>query len=131
MLQMRAALVLFKGTGSIDVALEKAGWHVTSLDILPKFNATFTENILTWDYKQFKPGHFEFIWASPVCTEFSILLNRRPRNLEVGDVLVLKALEIINYFKPTHWCLENPQTGLLKTREYMQGLPFIDACCCR
>ena len=41
---MRAALVLFKGTGSIDVALEQAGWHVTSLDILPKFNATFTEN---------------------------------------------------------------------------------------
>ena len=88
---MRTALVLFKGTGSIDVALEEAGWHVTSLDILPKFNATFTENILTWDYKQFKPGHFEFIWASPVCTEFSILLNMRPRNLEVGDVLVLKA----------------------------------------
>ena len=77
------ALVLFKGTGSIDRALEEHGFEVTSLDILPKFGATFTEDILTWNYRQFEPGYFDFIWASPVCTEFSVALTTRPRDLEL------------------------------------------------
>ena len=124
------ALVLFKGTGSIDKALEAAGVNVISLDILPKFNATFTEDIMTWDYKQFEPGHFDFVWASPVCTEFSRALTTRPRRLEEGDRLAQKALEIIEYLKPRWWAVENPQSGLLKTRPYMEGLPFQDVCYC-
>jgi hypothetical protein len=124
------ALVLFKGTGSIDAALEKQGWSVTSLDILPKFQPTFAEDIMTWNYRQFEPGHFAFIWASPVCTEFSRALTTRPRVIELGDRLAKKALEIVDYFKPKWWALENPQTGLLKTRPYMQGLPYQDVCYC-
>jgi site-specific DNA-cytosine methylase len=97
------ALVLFKGTGSIDKALEAQGFEVTSLDILPKFGATFTEHVMTWDYRQFEPGHFDFVWASPVCTEFSVALTTRPRDLEKGDELAEKALEIIEYLLPQHW----------------------------
>ena len=124
------ALVLFKGTGSIDRALEAAGWEVTSLDILPKFKATFTEDIMTWNFEQFPPGHFDFVWASPVCTEFSCALTTRPRDLEAGDRLAKKALEIIAYLKPQWWALENPQTGHLKSRPYMADLPFQDVCYC-
>ena len=34
------ALVLFKGTGSIDKELTDAGWETDSLDILKKFEPT-------------------------------------------------------------------------------------------
>ena len=40
-----------------------------------------------------------------------------------------KALEIIVYFGCC-WAFENPETGLLKTREIVQGLPFCDTTYC-
>ena len=49
----------------------------------------------------------------------------RPRQLEEGDALVLRALEIMAHFDPLMWVIENPATGLLKTcvlRKY--GTPY-------
>ena len=43
---------------------------------------------------------------------------------------MLRTLELIDYFKPRFWALENPQSGLLKTRPYMEGLPFQDVTYC-
>ena len=72
---MKKALVLFKGTGSIDRELSAAGWEVDSLDILKKFEPTFCCDITNWDYSALPQGYYDFIWASPVCTEFSIALK--------------------------------------------------------
>ena len=47
----------------------------------------------------------------------------RPRRLEEGDALVLRALEIMAHFDPLMWVIENPATGLLKTRPFMERLP--------
>ena len=46
---MKLALVLFKGTGSVDRSLEKMGFHVDSLDMDPKSGATWTSDIMKWD----------------------------------------------------------------------------------
>ena len=83
-------LELFSGTGSIGRAFEALGWEVISLDINP--GATITSNILDWDYKNSDPGTFDFIWASPPCTEYSIARSRarRPRDLEGADTIVSK-----------------------------------------
>ena len=43
-----------------------------------------------------------------------------------ADLLVKKSLEIINYFNPKWWFMENPQTGKLKTREVVKGLNYYD-----
>jgi len=43
----------------------------------------------------------------------------------------MKALEIILYFQPRQWFLENPRTGFLKERWYMQNIPFIDVDYCQ
>ena len=52
------------------------------------------------------------------------------RNLELADSIVMKCLEIIRYFKPRLWCVENPFTGMLKHRSFMSGLPAhrVDYC---
>lgn len=125
-------LELFSGTGSVGHAFELLGWRVTSLDILP--GATITSDILDWDYAAHAPeGFYDFIWASPPCTHYSIARTKAltPRDFELADSIVNKTLEIIEYFNPTMWLIENPQTGYLKTRPMMQGLPWWDLTYCK
>ena len=107
---MPRLLELFCGTKSVGRAFEAAGWEVVSLDIVSKFEPTTT----------FPPHHFDMVWASPVCTEYSCVLMTRLRRLLEGDALVLSALEIIAHFDPLMWIVENPATGLLKTRPFME-----------
>ena len=95
LLNMPRLLELFCGTKSIGRAFEAAGWEVVSLDILC--------DIRSWDYTLFPPGHFDMVWASPVCTEYSRALTMRPRRLEEGDALVLRAFEIMAHFDPLMW----------------------------
>ena len=128
------ALVLFKGTGSVDRSLENLGFHVDSLDINKKCGATWTSDILAWeDWRAIPPGTYDFIWASPPCTEYSRARTtaKTPRNLELADSIVEKTLEIIRFLAPKAWLMENPQTGLLKTRPVVEGLPYRDVCYCR
>ena len=126
-------LELFAGTGSIGKAFRKQGWEVVSLDLNPKAGATITADVLEWDYTVFEPGHFDFVWASPPCQQYSVARTtaKTPRNLELADSIVARALEITDYFVPTAWLMENPATGLLKTREVVAGLPWRDVCYCR
>ena len=127
------ALVLFKGTGSIDRSLEAVGFQVDSLDIDPKCNATWTSDILEWDaWRHMMPGRYDFVWASPPCVQYSIARTtaKTPRNLALADRIVERTLEIIKELAPLGWLVENPQTGLLKTRWVVEGLPFRDVCYC-
>ena len=80
-------------------------------------------DIRSWGYTTF-PGHFDMVWASPVCTEYSRALTTRPRRLLEGDALAPSALEIIAHFDPLMWVIENPATGLLKTRPFV-GAPAL------
>jgi len=117
-------LELFKGTGSIGDAFEKRGFEVVSVDIDKKSQATHTADVNVWDYKQYPPGFFDCIWASPPCTEYSVAKTTGKRDLVSADALVAKTLEIIDFFKPVCWLFENPGTSLLKNREVVAGIPF-------
>ena len=126
-------LELFSGTGSIGNTFAEQGWEVVSLDTDVKTDATIHEDILTWDYTIYPPGHFDVVWASPCCTQYSCARRnaRTPRNLTLADSLVLRSREIIDYYNPRVWFIENPQTGMLKDRPFMVGLPYtdLDYCC--
>ena len=126
-------LELFSGSGSIGKAFRSKGWDVVSLDMDPKTDADIHEDILTWDYKSFPVGEFDAIWASPCCTQYSCARTSAatPRNLDLADSLVKRSLEIIAYFEPKTWFLENPATGMLKDRPFMAGIPYVDLdyCC--
>ena len=130
---VKRCLELFKGTGSVGRVMERKGYEVISVDIDTKTNPTHLTDILDFDYKQYPSNHFDVVWASPLCTEYSIIKANfgLPRNLDFADSLVLRTLEIIHYFNPTAWFIENPQTGLLKNRPFMVDLPFIDCDYCQ
>ena len=99
------------------------------MDLDPKFRPTLCCDVMQLDERSL--GSFDMVWASPVCTEYSRALRRRPRDLAAGDRLVLRTLKIIGNLRPRFWAMENPQTGLLKTRAFMQGLPYSDVCYCK
>ena len=61
-------LELFSGTGSVGAVAQDLGYSVVSLDLK---NADINCDILNWDYKKYEVKHFDFIWASPPCTEYS------------------------------------------------------------
>ena len=137
-------LELFSGTGSVGKVCKELGYDVLSLDL--ELPADINIDIMDWDYKQYKPGDFNIVWASPPCTFYSNLQNcwiGRPKKdgtiltkelieekRKESDLLVQRTLDIINYFKPDLWFMENPQTGQLKKRDIIKDLPFYDVDYC-
>jgi hypothetical protein len=130
---MARTLDLFCGTKSFSKVAEKYGFETYTLDILEKFNPTFCIDIMNWDYKQYPVGYFHIIWASPNCKDYSRLnyLRKVEKDLTESNNLVKRVLEIIDYFKPKYWYLENPQTGKLKIQEFMIDLPYNDIDYCK
>ena len=144
---MVRVLELFSGTGSIQKVCVERGWDVLSLD--RDLKADIKEDIMTWDYKKdYKPGDFDIITASPVCLWWSKLRNTWiGRKIKAhGDKIITKELllediekygkpmvdkvrEIIDYFKPKYWWIENPQTG--KMKEYITDLDYYDVDYCK
>jgi len=127
-------LELFCGTKSVSKAVGNRFTEVVSLDIVPTFNPTIVADILTWDYTVYPPGYFHTVWASPPCQDFSCLNYSRPeksKDTTFAESLVKRAIEIITYFNPERFFIENPQTGTLKDKECMIGLPYVDMDYCR
>ena len=121
-------LELFSGTGSVGKVARSRGFDVVSLDLK---NADINCDILQWNYKEYPSGYFQFVWASPPCTEYSIAKQTGVRKIDEANKIVLKTIEIIEYFNPTIWFIENPQTGLLKNQEFMNEKPYKDVDYCK
>ena len=123
-------LELFSGTGSVGKAFIELGWEVFSVDLDPKCNPNLVADVknLTPEQIPFIP---DFIWASPPCTHYSIARSKAttPRDLEGSDQLVERTLALIDYYSAP-FMLENPFTGLLKSRWVVQGIPMrvLDYC---
>ena len=121
-------LEMFSGTGSVGLVAKAMGFNVISLDLK---NADINTDILKWDYKQFDRNHFDFIWSSPPCTEYSVAKTTGIGNIEYANSIVLKTVEIIKYFNPKYCVIKNPQTGLLKNQEFMDEFGFKDVDYCK
>ncbi len=127
-------LEIFAGTQSFSKAVLRASTdnEAITLDLISKFAPTHVADILTWDYTEYAPGYFDVVWASPPCTEYSKAKTRGERDLDGADSLVRRAFEIIDYFNPRVWILENVGTGLLVRRmDLIRTLPppiMVDYC---
>lgn len=145
-------LELFSGTGSVGKVFKKAGHQVISLDLK---DADINCNILEWDYKQYEPGSFDYIHASPPCDTFSwmrkinygkplrahnpnwkedksVLFNYdlfMQDQENIGVPILNKTLEIIEYLKPKYYTIENPYLGDMK--KYLTHLKHNDITYCK
>jgi hypothetical protein len=119
-------LELFCGTKSVGKVANEKNWETISLDFNPKFEATHTVDILEWDYTIYPRHHFDVIWASPDCTTWSLatggkyrrkdnilgLGNQHQDKATMSNNMINKVIEILKYFEPSAWYIENPR-GLL------------------
>jgi len=154
---MVKVLELFSGTHSIGKVCKTLGYEVVSVDRdlggkcpfegLYESDIHIKVDIMSWDYKTFSVGEFDIITASPVCLWWSRLRNswigRKLKGSDTpvtreslqkdidtyGKPMVDKVFEIIDYFKPKYWWIENPQTG--KMKDYITEVPFFDVDYCK
>ncbi|KAK3276308.1 hypothetical protein CYMTET_15607 [Cymbomonas tetramitiformis] len=105
-------LVLFSGTGSVEREFAKCfpSASVVTLDNDPRWQPDHLASMEDWDPTQYPPGFFDVIWASPPCTQYSqARTTGGPPDLEGADKSVKCTLDAIEYLKPKHWFLENPE----------------------
>jgi hypothetical protein len=124
-------LELFSGTGSVGRSFRARGWDVFSVDIDAAAKPTLVANVLDLQLDT-QPPRVDCIWASPPCTHYSRARTKAktPRDLDGSDALVQKVLDIIDHYGAPDWFMENPESGLLKGREVVAGLPMrvVDYC---
>ena len=124
-------LDLFSGQGSWRNTFLQMGCEVISVDWNLKFEANIHCDILKWEYwLDFEPGDFDIICASVPCEHYIIARTTAPRNIPYANRLTKKTLEIIRYFSPARWFIENPRFGLLRDQPFMKNLSFIDVYYC-
>jgi len=157
-------LELFSGTHSIGKVAKEIGIEVISVDrdldgdcpFKSGYKSDFhiKDDIMTWDYKIYEPGDFDIITASPVCLFWSALrrtwIGRKCKSIHPTEVItkehiqseidlhgkpmVDKVFEIIEYFQPKFWWIENPQTGTMKnyiTEKYPEYDTYYDVSYCK
>lgn len=121
-------LDLFAGTGSSTKAFEDRGHEVIRVELDEQFEADYRD-VLTIDMT--KLGSFDFIWASPPCTTFSVasigsywqVINGipEPKNDKAreGLALIQRTIKIIKTIQPSlGFLIENPR-GMLRKMPIM------------
>jgi hypothetical protein len=132
-------LDLFAGTHSVGNVARELGCEVVSLDLA---NADICCDVLDWEYRKYPVGHFDVIWASPPCDCFSSLkrcnigrfgITAESIDADISNVglpILRRAQEIIAYFRPHQWYIENPKTGCMKNF-IDAAIPYFDVDYCK
>ena len=122
-------LELCCGTKSISRAFEARGWWTVTVDTDPACEADIQQDVRTiqpgeYPFHNWVPGAFDAIWASPPCQHYSIARSKAktPRDLETADAIVLACLRLVAQLQPAVWFCENPGTGMLHKRPFMEAL---------
>lgn len=132
-------LELFAGQGVLSAASRAAGMKSVTVDIDPKRKADITIDILNLR-RSILPGRVDVIWASPPCTQFSLLqahkhwestpigyrmYEQTPTTPEAVQALrILRATaRLICQLQPTFYFIENPR-AVLRHRPEMVFVPY-------
>tara|TARA_R110001599_G_scaffold340685_1_gene561230 strand:- start:1439 stop:2065 length:627 start_codon:yes stop_codon:yes gene_type:complete len=143
-------LELFSGTGSISKICDELDWECVSVDINDNYDTpTIMTDVMTWNYKEdFPTGYFDLITASPPCHTFSqlrrswigkklkyfgdVIVTKEMLDkdmIDTGVPILLKAREIIDFYKPKSFWIENPKSS--KMKDFITDLPYGDTAYCQ
>ncbi len=116
---------LYDHSGNASRPYKEAGWQVVKVDIKNGID------ILTWDYKNLVYGDVDkigIIIMQP-CTCYALCGNRHKQTrltngeFEQSQILVEASRQIIEYFNPFFWQLENPKTDIHKKNPWIGQRP--------
>lgn len=130
---MLQSIELFSGSALLSQLLAEKGFATFTVDYESKFHPDLCIDIVNL-LPQYLPGTVHFFWASPDCRYFSRAASQKNwqketmsyRNYKYTPVslaaaksieLVKITVDLILYFKPFCWFLENP----------VGRLPYIDS----
>jgi len=133
-------LELFAGTGSVGNVAKELGYEVVSLDIDGR--SVITCDIMEWDYTTYPVGYFDIVWASPECKIYSHLQytqigrkwkdkNELEEARDENSIYIQRTIEIIDYFKPTFYFIENPLHSKIwdyVNNDYKDNFIIVDYC---
>lgn len=117
-------LSLFDYTGNWSKPYSDNGYKVIQVDIQTGID------ILSWDYKSIAKDDVYGILAAVPCTDCAVSGARwfkekdKDGRTEQSQKLVAKTKEIIDYFKPKFWVIENPVSRIHKLNTWMGNPKF-------
>lgn len=112
-------LSLFDLTGNWSEPFKDNGYEVIQIDIQKGID------ILTWDYKQIDKSLVHGILAAVPCTDYAVSGARwfaakdKDGRTAMSQKLVAKTKEIIEYFDPAFWVIENPVSRIHNLNPWM------------
>lgn len=132
-------LELYSGNGRVAPIMSGVlGCPYETIDINPDHDPTIVKDLLEWsaeDSAALRAKHLgrrAVIFASPPCEQYSqARTTGGSRDLEKADAMVRKVKDIAEELDALFVFVENPETGLLKTRDVIQFLPYsygVDYC---
>lgn len=120
---MNLLISLYDHTGNQSRPYRENGWEVIQIDIQSG------QDILTWEYKNIDRGRKVVIIAAQPCDNYAVCgarhFAKKDANgeTEKSQLLVVKTKEIIDWFNPFAWVLENPKTRLHKMNQWIGQRP--------
>lgn len=115
---------LFDLTGNWSKPYKDNGFEVIQVDL------QLGIDILTWNYKQIPKEKVYGILSACPCTDFALSgathFKRKDNDgtTEKSIKLVKKTMEIIKYFKPKFWVIENPMSRIHKLNPELGEIKF-------
>lgn len=113
-MEEKIIISLFDLTGNWSKPWREGNYKVIQIDIQKG------QDILSWEYKKIAKEKVYGIMASCPCTDFALsgakhfAKKDKEGETEKSKRLVYKTKEIIEYFKPKFWVIENPMSRIHK-----------------
>lgn len=106
---MSQMLEIFSGSSNVCKEFQRRGWSAFSFDLSRSSSAQVIADARHFPVKKIS---LDFIWFSPPCNEFSKARFPWFKNLpEPSTELFETSLQLIDYFSPKLWLIENTKGG--------------------